>query len=311
LDWLDLVLQDKQVDAQLILERMNQKAAEFREQILAEALLQQQDQALQVMLARGLVFELPVPSRVMAALWTEIPGWEHQRDRATALGLLEQTPSPEEVSYRVPRILSPLLPPVVDEHLYVTATEALYQQWWQPSAGTTEEQALEIYRLARLAQADAIVDKVGTALAIDGRSRDATESLGDGCGKQLVELRQRLLGADHPAVATSLHNLACSTTRRGATSRQNPSTSKPWSYSQRLLGEDHPDVAASLNNLAGLYRAQGRYEQAEPLCLQALELNQRLLGRDHPDVAAASTTGSALPVAGALRAGRNPSSSKP
>src|SRR6478672_11732313 len=61
LEWLDRILQDKQTDVALILEQMNQKAVEFRESILANELLKQQDEKLQVMLARGLVFELPVP----------------------------------------------------------------------------------------------------------------------------------------------------------------------------------------------------------------------------------------------------------
>jgi tetratricopeptide (TPR) repeat protein len=285
LDWLNLVLQGTQVDAQLILEQMNQKAAEFREQILAKALLEQQDKALHQMLTRGLVFELPVPSRVMAALWTTIPEWEQQRDRATALGLLEETPSPEEVSYRVPRILSPLLPTVVDEQLYVTATEALYQQWWQPSQGITEERALELYRLAQLAQADAIVDEVGIALAVPWQEQGRYRESGM-VWEQLVELRQRLLGDNHPAVAQSLNNLANLYQEQGCYEQAEPLLLQALELYQRLLGDDHPHVATSLNNLAYLYESQGCYEQAEPLYLQALELYHRLLGADHPNVAA-------------------------
>jgi GTPase SAR1 family protein len=63
LEWLDRILLDEQTDAALILERINQCTIEFRESILAEELLNQQDEALRLMLAQGLVFELPVPLR--------------------------------------------------------------------------------------------------------------------------------------------------------------------------------------------------------------------------------------------------------
>ena len=56
------------------------------------------------------------------------------------------------ISYRVPRLLAPLLPPVEDGTLPAAATEALYQQWGGEAKDTIEEQALELYRLAKLAQ---------------------------------------------------------------------------------------------------------------------------------------------------------------
>ncbi|MBD2102058.1 FxSxx-COOH system tetratricopeptide repeat protein, partial [Leptolyngbya sp. FACHB-261] len=102
---------------------------------------------------------------------------------------------------------------------------------------------------------------------------------------QALELRQRLLGQDHPDVATSLNNLALLYDSQGRYSEAEPLYLQALELRQRLLGQDHPDVATSLNNLALLYDSQGRYSEAEPLYLQALELRQRLLGQDHPSVA--------------------------
>jgi Tetratricopeptide repeat/NB-ARC domain len=90
------------------------------------------------------------------------------------------------------------------------------------------------------------------------------------------------LGADHPAVATSLNNLALLYESQGRYGEAEPLYVRSHEIRQRQLGEDHPDVASSLNNLAGLYASQGRYGEAEPLYGQALEISDRTLGVAHP-----------------------------
>jgi tetratricopeptide (TPR) repeat protein len=100
-----------------------------------------------------------------------------------------------------------------------------------------------------------------------------------------LAMRKRLLGEAHPAVATSLNNLALLYASQGRYEEAEPLYLDALAMKKRLLGEAHPAVATSLNNLAGLYRSQGRYEEAEPLLLDALAMGQRLLGEAHPDVA--------------------------
>jgi tetratricopeptide (TPR) repeat protein len=102
---------------------------------------------------------------------------------------------------------------------------------------------------------------------------------------QSLELRKKLLGEDHPSVATSLNNLAGLYESQGKYEAAEPLFLQSLELRKKLLGEDHPSVATSLNNLAGLYESQGKYEAAEPLFLQSLELRKKLLGEDHPDVA--------------------------
>ncbi|NEO73418.1 MAG: CHAT domain-containing protein [Moorea sp. SIO3H5] len=102
---------------------------------------------------------------------------------------------------------------------------------------------------------------------------------------QALDLRKRLLGEEHPHVASSLNSLAGLYFRQGRYQQAEPLYLQALDLNKRLLGEQHPDVASSLNNLASLYYSQGRYQQAEPLYLQALDLNKRLLGEQHPDVA--------------------------
>jgi len=251
LEWLDRILQDEQVNATVIMEQMNKRAAEFREEILAQELLDQQDESLHIMLARGLVFDLPVPISVMASIWREIPNWERQCQRAAALGLLELTPAKPEAAYRVSRILSPLLPTIIDEKLYTTATDALYQKWWTAS-GVTEEQARELYRLAQLAQTNAIVNEIGSVLADRWNKQGRYQEAGR-LYEQLLAVRRESLGEEHPDVATSYNNLAYLYNSQGRYQDAEPLYIKALELRQRLLGEEHPDVATSYNDLALLY----------------------------------------------------------
>ena len=70
---------------------------------------------------------------------------------------------------------------------------------------------------------------------------------------QALELRKRLLGDEHPDVATSLNNLALLYDSQGRYSEADPLLVQALELRKRLLREEHPHVAASLNNLAYLY----------------------------------------------------------
>jgi tetratricopeptide (TPR) repeat protein len=245
LEWLDRILPDAATNQEPILERMAAAETRFREDILAAEPLKQQSETLQAMLSRALVFDLAVPAAVLSALWQEVADPEPQRQRAEALGLLEVSQPGGVRSYRVPKILTPLLPdlptPEADPALYETAATALYESWWVPAdVSVSEEQVLELYRLAKLAGQDETAIALGVALGVgwkdQGRYREAIP-----VHAETLELRRR------------------------------------------VLGEEHPDVAASLNNLAALYDDQGRYGEAEPLYVQALGILFQQLGQDHPN----------------------------
>ncbi|MEL7038379.1 MAG: CHAT domain-containing protein [Cyanobacteria bacterium J06592_8] len=103
--------------------------------------------------------------------------------------------------------------------------------------------------------------------------------------ERVLEMRQKLLGDEHPSVAESLNNLAGLYESQGRYSEAESLYIQALEMIQKLLGDEHPHVAISLNNLAELYSSQGRYSEAEPLYRQALEMFQKLLGDEHPLVA--------------------------
>jgi tetratricopeptide (TPR) repeat protein len=103
---------------------------------------------------------------------------------------------------------------------------------------------------------------------------------------RVLEIRERLLGADHLDTAASLNNLALLYYYKGRYEAAEPLYRRALEiYERLLLRASHPGAATSLNNLALLYYSQGRYEAAEPLYRRSLEIRERLLGADHPDTA--------------------------
>ena len=90
--------------------------------------------------------------------------------------------------------------------------------------------------------------------------------------ERALAIRRKILGEEHPDVATGLNNLAALYENQGRYAEAEPLYQQALELHQYLLGKDHLDFALSLNNLAGLYESQGKYMEAEPLYQQALEL---------------------------------------
>jgi tetratricopeptide (TPR) repeat protein len=99
------------------------------------------------------------------------------------------------------------------------------------------------------------------------------------------ETAEQRLGADHPATASSLNNLAALYNSIGKYSEALPLYERALQICEQQLGADHPLTATSLNNLAELYRSIGKYSEALPLYQRALQIREQQLGADHPDTA--------------------------
>ncbi|BBD57794.1 peptidase-like protein [Nostoc sp. HK-01] len=103
--------------------------------------------------------------------------------------------------------------------------------------------------------------------------------------ERVLAIREKVLGKEHPDVATSLNNLAYLYSAQGKYQQAETVYLRALAITEKVLGKEHPDVATSLNNLAYLYSEQGNYQQAELLYLRALAIREKVLGKEHPDVA--------------------------
>ncbi len=132
----------------------------------------------------------------------------------------------------------------------------------------------------RFAEAAQLLDRVGRYLYQRARYAEAESFY-----RQALEIREQVLGPEHPDVATSLSHLTSLYWDQSKYTLAEPLFLRALSIREQALGPDHPDVATSLNGLALLYKAQDRYAQAEPLFIRALSIREQALGPDHPDVA--------------------------
>jgi CHAT domain-containing protein/tetratricopeptide (TPR) repeat protein len=103
--------------------------------------------------------------------------------------------------------------------------------------------------------------------------------------EQVLALREKALGPDHPDVAQSLNELARLYRIQGRFAEAEPLFKRSITIYEKALGPDHPRVGTALSNLAVLYHAQARYTEAELLYRRSLALREKALGPDHLDVA--------------------------
>src|SRR6516165_6500516 len=81
--------------------------------------------------------------------------------------------------------------------------------------------------------------------------------------QQVLAIREKQLGADHPDVVKAINALAESYQDQGRFMDAEPLYRRALAIRENALGPDHPDVAESLSKLGRLYLVQGRNADAE------------------------------------------------
>jgi tetratricopeptide (TPR) repeat protein len=241
------------------LARLEADPVELREKVLAKALLEQIDKPLEEILRRGLVFELPVPRDALAAVCEQIPSLEQQINRAVGLGLLEVSP---DQSLRVPRIL-PLKLLEDAETLHQLAAEMLYRLWWEEAGNSTEEQQLEIHRLALRGKVEMIAVEIAATLANRWNNQSRFW--------EAVELCQSTLEISKDY--RIWHELGRSEESLGVVAKAKQD------YQQALdicPPDDEKEKAAIIHNLASLQAKQGQIEEAIALYEQSLAIEETI-----------------------------------
>jgi CHAT domain-containing protein/ribosomal protein S7 len=103
--------------------------------------------------------------------------------------------------------------------------------------------------------------------------------------ERALEVRERLLGAEHRDVAAAINSLAGIYTGRGEYAKAEPLYLRALAIREKALGKDHPDTGESLDSLATFYYYKGKYVEAEPLYKRAIDIREKALGKDHPSTA--------------------------
>jgi len=112
--------------------------------------------------------------------------------------------------------------------------------------------------------------------------------IGDGAAmliRRALAIKEKVHGADHPDIATSLSPLAGAEREQGHYAEAESLLKRALAIREKAFGPDSAWVAQIVSNLASLYVEQQRYADAEPLLRRALDINQKTLGPEHPDLA--------------------------
>jgi len=105
--------------------------------------------------------------------------------------------------------------------------------------------------------------------------------------RRAISIQEKVLGPEHPDLATSLNNLAELSLIQWRYREAESLHKRALAIREKALGPDHPLTAASLTNLARLYSLTRRPEMAAPLLVRAVAISGKTLGPDHPDTALA------------------------
>jgi serine/threonine-protein kinase len=120
---------------------------------------------------------------------------------------------------------------------------------------------------------------LGYVLQKQGRYQEAREKL-----TQALELRQKLLGPEHPESATTLQLLGHVNWWLGNYEQALVESERALAVKTKALGPEHPETIAALNTTAAVLRDVGQYEEARKRLERVLALREKILGPDHPFV---------------------------
>ena len=100
---------------------------------------------------------------------------------------------------------------------------------------------------------------------------------------QVMDMRKKVLGAEHPHTLSSMGNLASTYLNQGRWNEAEKLFFQVIDMTKKLLGAEHPDTLTSMGNLAKTYWHQGRWNEAENLFVQVIEMGKKPFGAEHPD----------------------------
>src|SRR5229473_4461998 len=100
--------------------------------------------------------------------------------------------------------------------------------------------------------------------------------------QQSMEIRQRVLGPEHPDTLTSMNDLATDLDDSGHYAEAEKLEREALDISRRVLGPEHPDTLMLMSNLGNSLWQEGHYPEAEKLNRETLGIQRRVLGPDHP-----------------------------
>jgi len=105
--------------------------------------------------------------------------------------------------------------------------------------------------------------------------------------KEVLQLREKVFGPDHPKVAEILETLSIILVMQGRKKESETMIRRDIAIREEVYGKDHPELLASLHNLAMHCKKVCDFDQAEALLKRRVKIMENTYRPDHPDLAAA------------------------
>ncbi|MBR5864445.1 MAG: tetratricopeptide repeat protein, partial [Alistipes sp.] len=103
--------------------------------------------------------------------------------------------------------------------------------------------------------------------------------------KQLLQIRKKLYGLEHPDTARSYNNIGVVCRDKSDYDMALEYYYKALAIQEKVLGFEHLDTAASYNNIGKVYDDKGVYDKALEFHSKALVIWEKVLGLEHPTTA--------------------------
>jgi tetratricopeptide (TPR) repeat protein len=120
--------------------------------------------------------------------------------------------------------------------------------------------------------------EIASVLDDQGHSSEAETILRD-----VVNVREQVIGPEHPDTLRSRNNLANALWGEGKYAEVEAEYRAVLKLEEKVLGPEHPDTLRSRNNLAMALSGEGKYAEAEAENRAVLKLMEKVLGTEHPD----------------------------
>ncbi|MEH2432500.1 MAG: CHAT domain-containing protein, partial [Nostoc sp.] len=265
LKWLLEVIQQPGIAADELLNRLEATEQKFRENILAQTLLDALELEERKFLARLSVFHLPVNVEIINAISPSASFLQ----KLVSLSLVESatTHPTQPANYRVTTILESLQEKVLIQEEWQAARQQavgeIHKVWCEENDNLTEAEALEIVRLGLLAKEQEIAVSVG--------NRIASHWVNNSRFVEALELCEQILAVYQNY--RILRTIARAEEVLGF-------VQEAVTHYQQVLDlcpeEELQEKATTLNNMAVIFAQQGDIPKAIPLYEQSLEISEQI-----------------------------------
>ena len=101
--------------------------------------------------------------------------------------------------------------------------------------------------------------------------------------KKVLDMRNRILGVEHPETIRAMANLASTYRHLGKYMEAEKLGIQVLDARNRILGGEHSGTIRAMASLAATYQRLGKYTEEERLEIEVLDARNRILGVEHPD----------------------------